>query len=255
MELQRVSLIAQGVFRKGILSLHYSVLVIEALSKMVNVTIKHGLLTRFSLGERGYSNLVISHSLFANDTLIFCEANPEQIRYVRLILLCFEAVLGLRVNLGKFEIIAIGGAEDIEELANILGCSIVVLPIKYLGLPLGASYMDKAMWTGVIVQLECRLPEWIRLYLSKGGRLIKSTLSSIPTYFLSLFHVPMSVANRIEKVQRDFLWGGMGGEPKMHLVNWNQVCHPIQEGSLGIRVVHKFNQALLGKWMALEICD
>jgi hypothetical protein len=56
----------------------------------------------------------------------------------------------------------------------------------------------------------------------------------------------MSVAKRIEKIQRDFLWGGMGDEPKMHLVNWDQVCRPIRAGGLGIRNVLNFNKALLG---------
>ena len=53
------------------------------------------------MGERASANLVVAHSLFADDTLIFCEACPEQLRYIRLILLCFEAVSGLKVNLGK----------------------------------------------------------------------------------------------------------------------------------------------------------
>jgi hypothetical protein len=74
------------------------------------------------------------------------------------------------------------------------------------------------------------------LYLSKGGRvtLIKSTLSNLPTYFLSLFPIPSSVANRIEKLHRDFLWSGIGEEFKFHLVNWSKVCSPISNGSLGI---------------------
>ena len=40
-----------------------------------------------------------------------------------------------------------------------------------------------------------------------GGRLtlLKSMLPSIPTYYLSLFTIPTRVANRIEKLQRDFL--------------------------------------------------
>jgi hypothetical protein len=43
--------------------------------------------------------------------------------------------------------------------------------------------------------------------LSKGGRviIIKSTLSNLLTYFMSLFSLPTSVTNRIEKLQRDFL--------------------------------------------------
>ena len=56
----------------------------------------------------------------------------------------------------------------------------------------------------ILEKMERRLAGWKRLYLSKGCRftLIKSTLSNLPTYFLSLFPIPTSVAKRIEKLQR-----------------------------------------------------
>jgi hypothetical protein len=79
--------------------------------------------------------------------------------------------------------------------------------------------------------------------------LIKSTLSNLPTYMLSLFPIPADVAQRIEKIQRDFLWGGLNDEVKFHLVDWDTVCSPNPQGGLGIRNVRKFNQALLGKWL------
>jgi hypothetical protein len=87
------------------------------------------------------------------------------------------------------------------------------------------------------------------MYLSKGNRvtLIKSTLSNLPTYFLSLFPIPASVANRIEKLQRDFLWGGIGDEFKYHLVSWDKVCSSISKGGLGIHNLRMFNCALLSK--------
>ena len=78
--------------------------------------------------------------------------------------------------------------------------------------------------------------------------LIKSSLSSLPTYFLSLFPLLGKVAKRMEKLQKDFLWNGIGGEPKIHLVNWAKVCRPLQVGGLGIRLLENFNSALLGKW-------
>jgi hypothetical protein len=104
-----------------------------------------------------------------------------------------------------------------------------------------------------VVNMERRLASWQRLYLSKGARvtLIKSTLSNLPTYFLSLFSIPIRVANRFEKLQRDFLWGGIGEEFKYYLVRWDKVCSPISEGGLGIRNLRTFNQALLGKWLWL----
>jgi hypothetical protein len=57
------------------------------------------------------------------------------------------------------------------------------------------------------------------------------------------------VANCIEKLQRDFLWGGIGEESKYHLVSWAKVCSPIFAGGLGIRNLRMFNCALLGKWL------
>ena len=40
---------------------------------------------------------------------------------------------------------------------------------------------------------------------------MKSTLSGLPIYFMSLFTIPKRVIARLEKMQRDFLWGGGGG--------------------------------------------
>ena len=36
--------------------------------------------------------------------------------------------------------------------------------------------------------------------------------------------MPKLVCTRLEKIQRDFLWGGYNLERKQHLVNWNAVC-------------------------------
>ena len=56
--------------------------------------------------------------------------------------------------------------------------------------------------------------------MSKGGRLvlIQSVLSSIPTYYLSLFRIPVKVARSLEKLMRDFLWEGSGEGKRDHLV-------------------------------------
>jgi hypothetical protein len=88
-----------------------------------------------------------------------------------------------------------------------------------------------------VQKIKCRLASWKMIYLSKGGRitLIKRTLSNLPTNFLSLFPILAIVANCIEKLQRDFLWGGIGEEFKYHLVSWSKVCSPISKSGLGIR--------------------
>ena len=79
--------------------------------------------------------------------------------------------------------------------------------------------------------------------------MIKSTFSNILTYYLCLFQIPVRMAKRIEKIQRDFQWGGGGDEFKFHLVNWSKVCMPTEARGLGVRNLIKFNRALLGKWL------
>jgi len=140
--------------------------------------------------------------------------------------------------------------DNVVELASIFGCGTSSLPLKYLGMPLGACHRATSTWDDIVVNMKRRLASWQRLYLSKGARvsLIKSTRSNLPTYFLSLFSIPIRVANRIEKLQKDFFWGGIGEEFKYHLVRWDKVCSPISEGGLGIKNLRTFNRAILGKW-------
>ena len=87
--------------------------------------------------------------------------------------------------------------------------------------------------------------------MPKGGRitLIKSTLASIPIYQMSIFRMLKSVAKRLEKLQRDFLWGGGNTGRKIHLINWKVACTQKEKGGLGIRRMGLLNKALLGKWI------
>ena len=57
------------------------------------------------------------------------------------------------------------------------------------------------------------------------------------------------MAGRLERIQRNFLWGSSEGSFKYPLVAWDKVCSPIEMGGLGIRNVVSFNQDLLRKWL------
>ena len=76
------------------------------------------------------------------------------------------------------------------------------------------DFKKKSIWNPILEKVEKRLAGWKRLYLSKGGRvtLIKSTLSNFSTHFLSLFPIPVSMEAPLEKLQQNFLWGGLGDE-------------------------------------------
>jgi hypothetical protein len=198
---------SRGIRQGDPLSPMLFVIVMEVLSRMIDKAIGAGMLFGFAVNRNVNDPLLISHLLFADDTLIFYEADSDHIAHLRSILVWFEATSGLRVNLGKSELVQVGEVPFLEELADILGCQTSSLPMKYLGLPLGAKFKSIDIWNPIVEKMERRLAGWKRIYLSKGGRLtlIKSTLSNLPTYFLFLFPILAAVAKKLEQIQRNFL--------------------------------------------------
>ena len=77
------------------------------------------LLSRFKVDNRKNNDLVISHLLFADDTLIFCEAESRQswhlqflftylLKKKKILFTWFEAILGLKVYVGKSDLVPVG---------------------------------------------------------------------------------------------------------------------------------------------------
>lgn len=96
-----------------------------------------------------------------------------------------------------------------------------------------------------------RLAPRKRRYLSKVRRieLINSTLAAIPLYYLSLFQIHISVAKKLERLMRNFLWGDTVSKRSLHWRSWKKICVPKSEGGLGIRNLKTMNDALLTKWL------
>ena len=221
----------------------------EVLSVLIRRAMEGGFISRCKIQRNRGRAVHIAHLLFADDTIVFYEAKKEYLTNLSWILFWFEAASELKINLAKSEVIPVGEVQRIEELAVELGCRVGKLPSVYLGLPLGVPNKAAYGWDGIEEKMRRRLALWKSQYISKGGRitLIKSTMGSMPVYQMSLFRMPMSVARRLEKLQRDFLWGGLM-ERKTHLVKWGVVCGDKENGGLGIRKFTIMNKALLGKW-------
>ena len=66
--------------------------------------------------------------------------------------------------------VSMGVVHNIELLVNVLVYKQCSLPMKYLGLPLGAKFKEKTIWNPILEKMERRLAGWKQLYLSKGGR-------------------------------------------------------------------------------------
>ena len=197
----------RGLRQGDLLSPMLFLIMMEVFSRMLRRMEGAGLICSFKVEGRRGGGECVSHLLFADDTILFCDANLEQILHIWLLLLSFQVIIGLKVNVYKSEMVPIGEVVNVQILAEILDCKVGYLPMSYLGMLLGASHNSPSIWNIILEKIEQKLAGWKKLYLSKWGQLmlLKSKLFSIPTYFLSLFTIPTHVANKIEKLQRDFL--------------------------------------------------
>uniref|UniRef100_A0A2N9J2H5 Reverse transcriptase domain-containing protein n=1 Tax=Fagus sylvatica TaxID=28930 RepID=A0A2N9J2H5_FAGSY len=134
-------------------------LVMEMLSRMLKTVESKGLIHGFSVGGNTSDGLCISHLLYADDTILFCDAKMDQLLYIRMVLTCFEAITGLRVNMAKSEMVSVGEVRNISELAEALCCHTSDLPLSYLGMPLGAAHKAVSVWNPILEKMERRLSE------------------------------------------------------------------------------------------------
>lgn len=93
--------------------------------------------------ESNSKKFEVTHIFFADDSLIFCKPDARMLLNLRCILLCFQAVFGLKINLYKYELVGIEKGSNGNHLAKVLGCVEMQFPIKYLGFPLVVKFKDK----------------------------------------------------------------------------------------------------------------
>ena len=114
----------RGLRQGDPLSPYLFVIAMEVFSSMMRRAISGGYLSGWKVSGRRGEGMHISHLLFADDTLVFCEDSPDEMTYLSWLLMWFEACSGLRINLEKSEIIPVGRVLNIEGLALELGCKV-----------------------------------------------------------------------------------------------------------------------------------
>ena len=98
------------------------VLVMEAIGRILDKAIHDGHMSGFGVGRLEGRSLAVSHLLFVDDILIFCDADLDQVLFLRMILIWFEAIFGLKINLGKSKLVPVGMVHNLDLLLNVLGC-------------------------------------------------------------------------------------------------------------------------------------
>ncbi|KAF9668808.1 hypothetical protein SADUNF_Sadunf14G0041800 [Salix dunnii] len=127
-----------------------------------------GLIEDINIGhDHGF---MLSHLQFVDDTLIFSSTFLYSMQNIKRILVCFELMSGLKVNIFKSNITGVGIKDIIfYYTAKALRCKRGDLPFIYLGVPIGARSCRTSMWKPIFRSIRFRLALWKGMLLSNGG--------------------------------------------------------------------------------------
>ncbi|XP_019435061.1 PREDICTED: uncharacterized protein LOC109341583 [Lupinus angustifolius] len=247
--------VSRGISQGDPMAPFLFLIVAEGLSGLVKSAINKDLFSGFKVGD---DQIEVSSLQFADDTVILYKPLPINFWTIKAILNCFELVSGLKVNFQKSSMMGFSVSSSIlEAAAAFIHCKVGSSPFNYLGILVGANPRRIATWKGVIDSVGKRLAGWKCRHISFGGRLvlINSILSSIPIYMLSLYKAPKAVIQKIESMQKTFLWGNKRGGKSIAWVSWVNVCKPKNLGGLGDKNFSLFNDSLLVKWTWRRLND
>ncbi|GJX40150.1 hypothetical protein Tco_0255140 [Tanacetum coccineum] len=165
----------------------------------------------------GSNSVDISNLQFADDALIMGKWSLDNAKNLCRILRCFYMASGLKVNFSKSKFFGIGVSNtDINTFASALCSQPSSFPCSYLGLPIGANMNKSSNWNAIIEK----------------------------------FHKPPgAVIKYLDKLRRNFFWGGDIESNKMTWISWKMVCSPSTCGGLSVGSLQAMNLAMLTKWV------
>nr|GFA21830.1 RNA-directed DNA polymerase, eukaryota, reverse transcriptase zinc-binding domain protein [Tanacetum cinerariifolium] len=92
--------------------------------------------------------------------------------------------------------------------------------MKYFGVPFGCNMSRCSNWNTIIENFFSKLSSWKARILSVGRHLslIKSVLGNLPTYYLSIYLMPVMVRNKLESMRNKFF---IGDDQEDKKVTWS----------------------------------
>ena len=193
----------------------------------------------------------ISHLVFVDDNLIFCQATLGECEVLQQIFSIYEAVLRQQLNRNKTALVLSRNTPGAiqEEIRRRFGAPVIRQHEKYLGLPSPVGRSKRNTFNDLKDKLGNKLSGWKEKLLSNAGKeiLIKSVAQAIPSYIMSCFKLPDALCDDLVGLVRRFWWGQQENHSKLAWLSWDKMCAPKEEGGTGFRDLKAFNIALLAK--------
>ncbi|XP_073000148.1 uncharacterized protein [Typha latifolia] len=157
----------------------------------------------------------VSHLLYANDLLLVARVNLANVEVLTEAMELYTILTNQKISKDKSVVFLLPWLEEETKnyLRTRLNLELATMPFTYLG----------------------------RISL------VKFTLSSIPYYWMGSTCISNSVLDEIEKIARSFIWEKSADQCGLHLISWEMVTSPKEEGDWGVCCLRTAKRALLGK--------
>lgn len=238
----------RGIRQGDPLSPYIFILYGEVLSGLCRKAQSDGTLAGIRVAENSPR---INHLLFADDTMIFTYSNAHCCTALSSIVHKYELVSGQKTNPEKYSITFSSKTppEVKIQVKTLLGIDKESGVGKYLGLQEHFGRKKRDLFASIVDKIKQRSISWTTRFLSTAGKatMLQAVLSSVPTFAMSAFQLPVSLCKKIQSVLTRFWWDSSDGKRKICWVSWENLTNPKSLGGLGFRDIILFNQALLAK--------
>ncbi|XP_074297592.1 uncharacterized protein LOC141628333 [Silene latifolia] len=244
-----------GIRQGDPLSPYIFALCTEVLSQMILYAQDSYLIKGIKICKHGPE---ISHLLFVNDSLFFIRGEYENLDFLMNIIDEYCAASGQCLNKDKSSILFSPNCS----LMTVKKCltEFKFAPKhdlgKYLGLPTSIGSSKRDLFKFLVDKNKRRLSFWNNILLSSAGKLtlIRSVLSSLSLFSLSVFRKPVSLTSKLQSLMVHFWWSGTRNNKSIHWCSKDFLSRPVGEGGLGLRNIGCFNQDLLTKYAWRILC-
>ena len=141
----------------------------------------------------------------------------------------FENASGQAINYSKSGIFFSSNTstEQRHLVMQNLGVSQDLNTIRYLGLPSLIGRNKKTVFRYLKSRLLQRIHGWRHKFLSRAGKgvLIQSVGQALPSYVMSSFLLPTSLADELQRMLNSFRWGSKKDVRRsLHWLSWDRLC-------------------------------
>ncbi|CAM8914180.1 unnamed protein product [Rhodiola kirilowii] len=193
---------------------------------------------------------IVTHLLFADDSIFFVRAEKEEINCLKNVLRQYEGVSGQRINFEKSEVcFSRNTPADVRwQVCNSFCIRQVPCHSRYLGMPLVVGQRKTEVFKSIVEKIWRKVKDWKSRLLSAAGRevLVKAVIQAMPIYMMSVYHFPKKVIADISMMVQQFWWAKKGSK-SISWLSQNILQKKKCEGGIGFKDLGIFNEALLMK--------